>query len=325
LLDYRLLLNPLLRPFNRVILVALFNARPRVLMDGLITNQQFSPGNQPGAATFTLTGEDVSIAMDMEKKRTEYPAMSEAMIALLIIGSYARYGLVPMVMPPPSLDQPLPIERTPVHQGTDLEHLKSMGQRFGYVFYVQPSPVPGVNFAYWGPPKRAGLPQRALSVIQGPEMNVESINFTYNGMAPTRVKDHVQDRRTNAQMPVAAVVSTRVPLAAIPALPSQLANVRTNLLEQSSGLSVDQAYAHAQGTTDKAADNVVTAQGELDALRYGDLLEPRGIVGLRGAGFTYDGLYYVKSVSHSISKGQFKQRFNLSRDGTGALTPVVIP
>jgi hypothetical protein len=69
----------------------------------------------------------------------------------------------------------------------------------------------------------------------------------------------------------------------------------------------------------------VTAQGELDALRYGDLLEPRGIVGLRGAGFTYDGLYYVKSVSHSISKGQFKQRFNLSRDGTGALTPVVIP
>src|SRR3981189_3307919 len=118
LLDYRLLLNPLLRPFNRVILVALFNARPRVLMDGLITNQQFSPGNQPGAATFTLTGEDVSIAMDMEKKRTEYPAMSEAMIALLIIGSYARYGRVPMVMPPPSLDQPLPIERTPVHQGT---------------------------------------------------------------------------------------------------------------------------------------------------------------------------------------------------------------
>ena len=60
-------------------------------------------------------------------------------------------------------------------------------------------------------------------------------------------------------------------------------------------------------------------------MRYGDVLRPRGVVGLRGAGFTFDGLYYVKSVSHSISRGQFKQRFSLSREGTGAITPVVAP
>ena len=48
------------------------------------------------------------------------------------------------------------------------------------------------------------------------------------------------------------------------------------------------------------------------------------LVGLRGAGFTYDGLYYVKSVSHAISKGQYKQRFSLTREGTGAITPVVV-
>jgi hypothetical protein len=86
-----------------------------------------------------------------------------------------------------------------------------------------------------------------------------------------------------------------------------------------------QAYARAQAVTDKSVDSVMTAQGELDALRYGDVLEPRGIVGLRGAGFTHDGFYYVKSVSHSINKGQYKQRFNLTREGAGALTPVVIP
>src|SRR5580704_4723546 len=166
LLDYRLLLNPLLRPFNRVILTALFNAIPRVLIDGLITNQQFSPGNEPGTATLTLTGEDVSVAMDMEKKRAEWPAMSEMVIANVIIATYAQYGLVPMVMPPPTIDQPLPIERTPVQQGTDLDYLKSMAQRFGFVFYVESGPVPGVNTAYWGPPNRTGLPQRALTVNQ---------------------------------------------------------------------------------------------------------------------------------------------------------------
>jgi hypothetical protein len=327
LLDYRLLLNPLLRPFNRVILTVVFNAMPTVLMDGVITNQQFSPGNQPGTATLTLTGEDVSVMMDLEKKRAEHPAQSEVLIALKLIATYARYGLVPAVIPPKSIDQPLPIDRTPVQQGTDLEYLKTMAQRFGHVFYIEQGPVPGVNFAYWGPPKRAGLPQRALSVNVGPQTNVESVSFTNNALAPTIVKDEVQDRLTNRKLPVVTFMGTRLPpLAAMPALPFQLPNVRTSLLERGGqGLNVIQAYAQAQGVTDRSLDSVVTAQGELDALRYGSVLKPRGIVGLRGAGFTYDGMYYVKTVAHTISKGQYKQRFTLTREGTGSITPVVVP
>jgi hypothetical protein len=326
MLDYRLLLNPLLRPFNRVILTVLFKALPQVLMDGIITNQQLSPGAQPGSGTLTLTGEDVSVMMDMKKKRANYEAMSEPLIALAIIGSYAQYGLVPMVIPPAALDQPLPIERTPVQQSTDLEHLKSIGERFGHVFYVEAGPAPGVNTAYWGPPKRVGLPQRALSVGMGPETNVESINFSYNGLAPTIVDDEIQDKRLNVSLPVKTFASLRLPpLALAPALPTQLPNVRTTLLERGSGLDIAQAYARAQGITDKSVDGVATAQGELDALRYGGVLKSRGIVGLRGAGFTHDGFYYVKSVSHSISKGQYKQRFSLAREGVGALAPAVIP
>lgn len=327
LLDYRLMLNPLLRPFSRVILMVIFNAIPRVLMDGVITTQQFAPGNQPGTATLTLTGEDISVMMDLEKKRAEHPAQSEMLIALKLIAQYAQYGLIPLVIPPTAIDQPLPTERTPVQQGTDLEYLRTMAQRFGYVFYVEPGPAPGTNFAYWGPPKRAGIPQRSLSVNVGPETNVDSINFSYNAMAPTVVKDDIQDSLTHQRLPVQTFLGTRMPpLAAFPALPVNLPKVRTSLLDNSgSGLNIIQAYARAQGITDKSLDNVVTAQGELDALRYGDLLRPRGIVGLRGAGFTHDGLYYVKSVSHTISKGQYKQRFTLTREGTGALTPVVIP
>ncbi|MBI1868068.1 MAG: hypothetical protein HYS06_07225 [Methylocystis sp.] len=326
MLDYRLLLNPLLRPFNRVIVIVRFNALPQVIMDGIITTQQFSPGNQPGGATLTLTGEDVSVMMDMKKKHIPHDALSESLIATKIITSYAQYGLIPMVIPPAALDQPLPIERTPMQQGTDLEHLKNIAERFGHVFFVEPGPVPGVNTGYWGPPKRVGLPQRALTVGMGPESNVESINFSYNGLAPTIVDDLVVDKRLNISIPVMTFASLRLPpLALLPALPTQLPNVRTTLLDKSSGLDVAQAYGRAQGITDKSVDNVATAQGELDALRYGGVLKPRGVVGLRGAGFTHDGLYYVKSVSHSISKGQHKQRFSLAREGVGALTPVVIP
>ena len=120
-------------------------------------------------------------------------------------------------------------------------------------------------------------------------------------------------------------VSLRPPLVSQPALPFNLPNVRTTLLDQGSGLSMTQAMARAQAVTDQSVDNVVTASGTLDALRYGDVLQPRGLVGLRGAGFSYDGIYYVKSVTHDIRSGQYQQNFSLSREGTGALTPVVIP
>jgi hypothetical protein len=63
----------------------------------------------------------------------------------------------------------------------------------------------------------------------------------------------------------------------------------------------------------------------LDGLRYGGILQARGLVGLRGAGLSYDGLYYVKRVAHTVRKEQYTARFTLTRDGTGALTPVVVP
>lgn len=45
--DYPLLSSQLLEPFNRVILLVTFNAMPHVLMDGIITDQQLQPSNEP--------------------------------------------------------------------------------------------------------------------------------------------------------------------------------------------------------------------------------------------------------------------------------------
>jgi hypothetical protein len=67
------------------------------------------------------------------------------------------------------------------------------------------------------------------------------------------------------------------------------------------------------------------ATGELDPMRYGDLLQPRSLVGLRGAGHAYDGFYYVKRVSHTLNRGSYKQSFTLAREGLGTNTPVVRP
>ena len=63
------------------------------------------------------------------------------MIALKLILALRPVRAGPMVIPPPTIDQPIPIERTPVQQGTDLDVPRTMAQRFGYVFYVDPGPA----------------------------------------------------------------------------------------------------------------------------------------------------------------------------------------
>ncbi|MCC6444414.1 MAG: hypothetical protein IT210_13295 [Armatimonadetes bacterium] len=323
LLDYPLVGNPLLKPFNRVILLATFNATPRVLMDGIITHHQLSPGQEPGTSTFTVMGEDISVMMDMAREPVEHPAQDETIIANKILLNYPEFGILPMVIPPPVIDPPIPIERTPVQCGSDLEYLNKMAGRYGYTFYIAPGPVPFVNIGYWGPPKRTDIPQSALSVNIGPESNVASIQFQNNALAPTTVSGPVQDRLTNQNVPVQTFASLRPPLSSQPAWLANQPNVRRTHF-QGSGLNTMQAFARAQGIMD-ASNDAVTADGELDSLRYGNLLQARGLVGLRGAGYSYDGLYYVKRVTHSIRRGEYKQRFTLKRDGIGSTTPLVMP
>jgi len=321
LVDYPLLSRPALRPFSRVVLLVTFGGPPKVLMDGVITHRELTPGVRPGAGTLTVTGEDVSLMMDLEEKNAEHPAQAESVIATLLIASYPTYGLIPQVIPPPLIDPPVPIERVPVQRGTDLAYLNQMAGRFGFVCYVIPGPTPMTNTVYWGPLVRNGVPQPALSVDMGADTNVQQISFRNDGLAPMKVRGVIQDPTSNQAIPVQSLASLRVPLSAQPdwlTLPTG----RTTLTHYS-GLTTVQAMARAQGAADASTDSM-TATGTLDALRYGNLLAARGLVGLRGAGYTNDGLWYVQRVSHRIRRGEYTQAFTLTRDGSGSTVPAVL-
>ncbi len=324
IVDFDHLSSQLLRISNRVILTVILNGIPNVLFDGIITNQQLEPSNEPGQAKIVVTGEDVSVMMDMMEVTMEHPAQLETVIALKIIAMYAQYGLIPMVIPPVVIDPPIPIERTPVQSSrTDYQYLNDMAERYGYIFYIIPGPAPLTNTAYWGPPIRVGFPQPALSIDMGSDTNVSSISFQHDGMKPQMVMGTVQDSMTNQAMPVMSLMSLRPPLSLMPSLPLNFPLIQTKMMSDNSRYSYIQAFARAQGMVDKSVDEVVTASGELDVQQYGTLLRPRELVGVRGAGFTYDGLYYVKKVSHKIAKGSYTQSFTLTREGTGAITPMV--
>jgi len=195
-----------------------------------------------------------------------------------------------------------------------VSHLLTM---YGFVFFVEPGAVPLTNVAYWGPPPRDAISQPALSVNMGPNTNVETISFKYGELEPKKLTftdssggEKTVDRYTR-QPPLAA----RVPM---PRKRDFLANGPDGETDQAKRV-------RAQGEVDKSFDNVVTAEGSLDALRYGRVLKPRSLVDVRGAGDSFDGRFYVKSVTHSIDvkKGEYKQKFSLSREGVGTTTPIV--
>ena len=50
-----------------------------------------------------------------------------------------------MVIPSMLEDVPIPIERIPQHQGTDYAYVKALADEVGYVFYLEPGPVPGTS------------------------------------------------------------------------------------------------------------------------------------------------------------------------------------
>jgi hypothetical protein len=53
------------------------------------------------------------------------------------------------------------------------------------------------------------------------------------------------------------------------------------------------------------------------------VLKSRQLVGVRGAGDPFNGLYYVTNVTHQIKRGSFTQSFGLARNALISTIPVV--
>ncbi|GGK74547.1 hypothetical protein [Mangrovihabitans endophyticus] len=309
-------------PQIRVILVATVRGVPTVLIDGVITRQEVGISNQAGQSTLTVTGEDLTILMDLEEKTgTSFSARPHAAQVAEIIGGYAQWGIVPLVIPELFPDTPMPTNRIPFQQGTDLGYLNELAKANGFVFYLDPGPAPGVSRAYWGPEVRLGVPQHALNVNMDGLSTVDELTFSFDGSAKEDLQARVEipGTRVSTVLPVPEVSVLRPPLALKPA-PA----LKKRTLKDTANKDATQVLAETLAKVAESAD-AVTGSGQLDVLRHGFVLRSRELVGVRGAGITYDGLYFVKSVTHNLRRGAYTQNFTLAREGLIPLTPVVVP
>ncbi len=308
---------------TRVIIIVTLNGTPNVLMDGLVTRQELQPANDPGQSTLTITGEDLSVAMDIVEKVMPFPATPDIGRISLLLAPYAALGIVPAIIPPiiPTVQtQNSKIEAQ--SSMTDLAYIKSLANRNGYVFYVNPGPLPGQSIAYFGPDISVPLPQRALSVNMDAHTNVETLSFSLDGLAKKIRIFTILDpftRRIPIPIPVPNVSATKPPLGLRPTPPAKI-----ELHDRGTQLQPDEA---ARDILSFLMNNstAISGNGSLDVLHYGQILRARTLVGVRGAGIAYDGLYFVDSVTHNIKKGEYKQNFSLSRDGLISNTPMVMP
>ena len=307
-------------PMLRVIIVVTINGSANVLMDGVMTNQQVSPGSKPGESTLTVTGEDLTKVMSLiDFSGIPFPAMPPEARVALIIAKYAMFGMIPLVIPSLFTDFPIPVERIPVQQGNDLEYIKHLANDVGYVFYIDPGPAPGTNVAYWGPEIKVGVPQPALNYDMDAMTNVESLSFNFDGSNATMPIVFIHNSLTKIPIPIPIpnINPLQPPLGLISA---PLTNFK--MLKETAKLSPMAAIGVGLAEAAKSADSV-SGNGALDVVRYGRLLKARQLVGVRGVGTAFDGLYYVKSVTTTLKQGELKQSFQLTRNGLISITPKV--
>ena len=303
----------------RVIIMVTVNGISQVLMDGVMREHEVNPSSGSAGSTMTITGEDLTAAMDLIQMNGLPAGISPDLSVLTILAKYAMYGVIPEVLPPLIPDIQIPVERLPSQEGTDFAYISQLAQMCGYVFYIDPGPLPGVSRAYWGPQVKIGLPQPALTVNMDTWTNVEQLTFRYAPYKATTPVVTIQNQDTGAPVPIPIppVTPLNPPLGIYVPTPVRIEPM-SNVANKDPGLALLQGMARAS-----AAADVVTGSGSLDVLHYGSVLQARQLVGVRGAGPAFDGLHYVDSVTHTLSRGQFKQSFTLTRNALVSNTPVV--
>lgn len=308
-------------PLLRVVLVAVVNGVQEVLIDGVVTHQQVTPGDGVHAE-LTVQGKDLTAVMAWDLVSFDgmpYPGMPAEARVLALLAKYAVLGIIPLVIPSVLIDIPIPTRHIPRQQGNDLAYIRALAEEVGYVFYLEPGPSPGMSRAYWGPEIKVGAPQPALNLNLGIARNVESLSFRIDGENNKIPVVWIQEETTKVPIPIPIPVVTPLnpPLGLVP---PGFKGVES--ITGTSGYSPVRAAAIGLAKAAKNTD-AVFADGSLDVARYGRILKARQLVGVRGAGMAFDGLYYVNRVTHELARGQYRQSFSLARNALVSTFPTV--
>jgi hypothetical protein len=307
-------------PLVRVVIIVTVNGNTEVLMDGVMTNHEIRPGADASHSVLSVIGEDLTKVMDyIDFSGFPFPGMPpEARVGLILL-KYSWLGIIPLVIPSVLIDIPIPTDRVPEQQGKDLQYIRSLAEEVGYVFYIDPGPEPGMSVAYWGPEIKVGAPQKALNINMDAATNIENVSCSFKSQGRVMPIIYIQNQQTHVPIPIPIpdISPLNPPLGIVEPIP-----LNFEPIPETAKYSPIRAAVIGLTKAARTAE-AVTATGSLNVVRYGAILKARRLVGLRGVGPAFDGLYYVKNVKSSIKRGEFKQDFTLTRNGLLSTVPSV--
>lgn len=302
----------LLDPPNRVIIVAHFGLTPQVLIDGIITSNETSVSNTPGHSQFHVFGKDISVKLSLKETKETKPNQSDSSIVTEILNAYPDLGLTPQITA--TSDVPNENQRITSQQGNDLNFIRELAKRNGFVFYIEPTTTPSVNIAYWGVENRKKSAYPPLTINRGPDTNIDApITLSFDALAATEPQVKITDPSTKLSISIPAPGGLLSPLAqrSAPAL---------RKTEPGGTAKLDAIQGALKALIEAGASSgAVATQVNLNTVRYGQALQARRIVALCGASKNMDGDYYISEVTHSIKRGEYKQELKLRREGLGSI------
>ena len=210
----RLLPEGYFDPKTRLIVTVTVRGTPAVLFDGLVVRQEVGASNRPGNSTLMVTGEDLTLLMDLEERTARYPNLPPSERVLAILRRYSDYGIRPDVYTEKVAQPPHQDLRVHYQTGTDLQYVTELARANGYTFYLEPGPNPGQSSARWGPEVRLGIRQHALNVNLDAHSTVDQMTFAYDGTAREEPQARWQDpgTRQSTLLPQPPISPLRPPL-----------------------------------------------------------------------------------------------------------------
>lgn len=310
--DYDALAFDIFRPLLPVkISIAAGLPLPQVLINGYIRDVQLAAGSEPGASRLEVVGMDaLGTLMANNQQPFPWPNLSESDIAAAI---FSKYAMLPLI-------DPLPPTRTVLDTTTtqhiyDAPFLFALARSNSFELYVQPDPFLGSDVGHLHRPYLGAPAQGVLSIDFGSQSNLLSFSVSNDLLKPTSVVGASIDLNTRAPIPSIGAASTDLPMGLEPSLYRVLPPpVAREGYACAANPSEAQLRALAETT---ASSRNISAQGEVDGIKFARPLRVGLPILVRGAGRQNSGLYYVSSVTHRISRDDYRQSFTAWRNAVG--------
>lgn len=279
------------------------------IVKGPVTGQRIHLVHGGAGSTLEVLGADTSATMDRETKTLAHLEVTDSDVASLVLSDH---GLVPDVASTNA--RYTETGRPLVQRETDLQLLRRLARRNGFLFWIDCDATTGVETGHFKRLDLGAAAAQELAINQDPA-NLESLDLRWDAERPTSTTAKALDAGT-LETADGSVASTPLTLLGDQGLQQITGDTRSMLLTAPTADAAD-LQARAEGALIEA-DLFVQATGSTTVSALRGVLRAHTVVELAGAGQRHSGRYLVTSVRHTIDSTGHAMRFELARNAWGA-------